>query len=203
MPPTISRWGLTGGIGSGKSTVGQMLAECGAALIDTDQIARSLTLAGGAAIPHIAQAFGQEAINEQGAMDREFMRQLVFTHPFARQRLEAILHPLIGQITTAQAAQAEASGASFIVFDVPLLVESGRWRQQVHRILVVDCTEETQIQRVMQRSGLSREAVEKIIAAQTTRSQRRAAADCVIYNESLDLSGLRQEVLSISAWMPL
>lgn len=199
----IPRWGLTGGIGSGKSTVAKMLLDQGAACIDADDISRSLTAAGGLAIPAIRAAFGDDSINSEGAMDRHFMRQLVFIEASARQRLEAILHPLIGQATQAQTQQAEAAGVAFIVFDIPLLVESGRWRQQVDRVLVVDCETETQIQRVMQRSHLERPVIEKIIASQASRSQRLAAADCVIYNESLDLSDLRQEVLSISACMPL
>jgi dephospho-CoA kinase len=197
------RWGLTGGIGSGKSTVAQMLQTLGAAVIDADQIARSLTATGGQGIAAIRHLFGKQAIDAHGAMDRGFMRQLVFAEPDARQRLEGILHPLIGQQTALRAQQAQDQGAPCVVFDVPLLVESGRWRQQVHGVLVVDCEEETQISRVMQRSGLERPAVEQIIAAQASRAQRRAAADCVIYNDGLDLSGLRQQVLSISAWLRL
>lgn len=197
------RLGLTGGIGSGKSTVGQMLAECGAAIIDADAISRSLTAAGGLAIPQIAATFGDHAIDARGALDRAFMRDLIFRHPQARQQLEGIIHPLVGSQTEQQALQAEAAGAALLVFDVPLLVESGRWRQQVHAVLVVDCEETTQIQRVMERNGLAREAVERIVAAQATRAQRRAAADWVIYNDGLDLAALRQEVLSISAQLPL
>ena len=200
---SIPRWGLTGGIGSGKSTVAKMLADQGAAWIDADQISRSLTAPGGLAIAPISAAFGTQAIDSSGAMDRNFMRHLVFTEADARQRLEAILHPLISFATQTQAQQAEAAGVPLIVFDVPLLVESGRWRQQVDRVLVVDCEIETQVRRVMQRSGLERQAIEKIIANQASRAQRLAAADCVIYNESLDLSALRQEVLSISASMQL
>lgn len=195
--------GLTGGIGSGKSTVGQMLAECGAAVIDADALSRSLTAPGGLAMPQIEVEFGAQAVDAQGALDRDFMRQLVFQDPGARQRLEAIIHPLVGHLTQRQALQAEAAGARCLVFDVPLLVESGRWRKQLDYVLVVDCEEETQIQRVMARNGLERAAVQHIMAAQDTRSQRRAAADWVIYNDGLDLAELRQEVLSISAQLPL
>ena len=117
--------------------------------------------------------------------------------------MEAIVHPLIGTLTERQALQAEACGTPLLVFDVPLLVESGRWRQQVHAVVVVDCEEETQIQRVIARNGLERAAIEKIMAAQATRTQRRAAADWVIYNERLDFAALRQEVLSISAQLQL
>ena len=197
------RLGLTGGIGSGKSTVASMLAEAGAAILDADAISRSVTAAGGLAISLIEAEFGPQSIDAQGALNRAFMRQLVFQDPSARQRLENIVHPLVGDLTQQQALQAQAAGAKVLVFDVPLLVESRRWRQQVDHVLVVDCEEETQIQRVMARSGLEREAVQRIMAAQATRAQRRAAADWVIYNEGLDLAALRQEVLSISAKLPL
>jgi dephospho-CoA kinase len=197
------RWGLTGGIGSGKSTVGQFLAQTGAAVIDADAISRSLTAAGGLALPAIEAEFGPQAIDSDGAMDRRFVRELVFHDDRARQRLEAIIHPLVGSLTERQALQAEACGAKLLVFDVPLLVESGRWRQQVHKVLVVDCEPTTQIQRVMARNQLERAAVERIMAAQATRAQRAAAADCVIYNDGLNLAQLREEVLSISAWITL
>lgn len=197
------RIGLTGGIGSGKSTVAQILAEAGAAIIDADAISRSLTSSDGLAMPSIEAEFGSQALNAQGALDRAFMRELIFQDPSAKQRLEAIIHPLVGALTERQALQAEACGAQLLVFDVPLLVESGRWRQQVSAVIVVDCEEETQIQRVMARNGLERAAVEKIMAAQASRAQRRAAADWVIYNDALDFAALRQEVLSISSQLPL
>lgn len=198
-----TRWGLTGGIGSGKSTVAQFLAEAGAVLIDADAISRSLTASGGLAMPQIENEFGPHAIDAHGALNRSFMRDLVFQDDTARQRLEAIIHPLVGSLTERQALQAQACGAKLLVFDVPLLVESGRWRQQVDAVVVVDCEETTQIARVMARSQLGREAVERIMAAQATRAQRRAAADCVIYNDGLNLAQLREEVLSISAWLTL
>ncbi|WP_303228723.1 dephospho-CoA kinase [Comamonas kerstersii] len=197
------RLGLTGGIGSGKSTVAQILASAGAAIMDADAIARSITAPHGAAIAPIAEAFGPQAIGADGALDRAYMRQLVFQDATARQRLEAITHPLIAQLTEQQALQAQQRGACLLVFDVPLLVESGRWRQQLDAVLVVDCEPETQIQRVMARNGLERTAVEKILAAQARRQQRMAAADYVIYNDGIDLAALRTEVLSISAWLPL
>ena len=197
------RIGLTGGIGSGKSTVGDMLAQHGAAVIDADAISRSLTASGGLAIAPLEAEFGACAIDSSGALDRAFMRSLVFQDPCARQRLEAIVHPLIGNLTERQALQAEASGATVLVFDVPLLVESVRWRQQVAAVIVVDCEEETQIQRVIARSGLERAAVQRIMAAQATRAQRRAAADWVIYNDGIDFEKLQQEVLSISAQLQL
>lgn len=190
----VIRVGLTGGIGSGKTTVGGMLARLGAAVMDADAIARAVTAPGGAAIEAIAQAFGPAFITAEGALDRAHMRELAFSDPTARQRLEAIVHPLVGQQTQQQAQQAIDGGAICIVFDIPLLVESGRWRQQLDRVLVVDCSAATQVQRVMARSGLTREAVENIITAQAPRSLRLAAADCVICNDGLSLAGLEAEV---------
>jgi dephospho-CoA kinase len=184
------RIGLTGGIGSGKSAVAQTLVRCGAQLIDADAIAQSVTAPGGAAIAAIAQAFGAEFITPEGALDRQRMRALAFGDRQAKQQLEHIIHPLVGLETERQAALATAAGAPCLVFDVPLLVESGRWRAQVDRVLVVDCLPETQVARVMARNGLSREAVLAILAAQATRSQRLAAADMVLFNEALSLDDL-------------
>ncbi len=192
------RIGLTGGIGSGKSTVARRLVERGAVLVDTDAIARALTAPGGAALPAIAQAFGAQAIGADGAMDRDAMRACVFADPAARQRLEAILHPLIGRETEAQAA---AAGGATVVFDVPLLVESGRWRERVDRVLVIDCSEDTQVQRVMARNGWPEDAVRRVIAQQARREQRRAVADAVIVNEGLSLDALHAEVDRVwDAW---
>lgn len=184
------RIGLTGGIGSGKSTVARLLAGCGAALIDADAIARQVTAPGGAAVQEIARQFGDSFIAADGAMDRDQMRQLVFNDPAARQRLEAIIHPLVRQETMRQAGQAAMGGMACIVIDIPLLVESGRWRQQVDHVLVVDCREATQIARVMARNGWSQEAVEKIMAEQASRAQRLAAADTCIYNDGISLEAL-------------
>ncbi len=189
------RIGLTGGIGSGKSTVASCLAALGATLIDTDAISRSLTAAGGAAMPAIVAAFGPQAQTTDGALDRAFMRELAFRDPGARKQLEGILHPMIGDETRRREASAHSA---WIVFDVPLLVESGRWRQRVDRVLVVDCEEETQVQRVMARSGWSRDAVLAVLAQQATRAQRRAAADAVICNEGLDLDALALEVRQLT-----
>ena len=195
---TPLRIGLTGGIGSGKSTVSQMLQARGAALIDADAIARSVTAAHGSAIPAIAQTFGPEFIIAEGAMDRDRMRAHVFRHPPAKQALEAIIHPLVMQEAQRQAQEAIATGHQTLVFDVPLLVESGaRWRTQVDSVLVVDCLEETQIQRVMARNGLSREVIQSIISTQATRAQKLAAADWVIHNEGLDLEALEAYVKSL------
>ncbi|OUM03098.1 dephospho-CoA kinase [Variovorax sp. JS1663] len=188
------RIGLTGGIGSGKSTVAAMLVDGGATLIDTDAIARTITQPGGAAMPAVEAAFGPSVIAADGSMDRARMRELVFADPSAKQRLEAILHPVIGLECEAQAT---AAGPGLIVFDVPLLVESKRWRARVDRVLVVDTTEETQLQRVVTRSGWSPEAVRAVIAHQATRRERRAAADAVIFNEGMSLEELRQEVRAL------
>lgn len=188
------RLGLTGGIGSGKSTVAQMFAARGAAVIDSDAIARSVTAANGSAMPAIAEAFGKEFVTAEGALDRDQMRALVFSDPSAKQRLEAIVHPLVGMATQAQAQAAIQAGHTLLVFDVPLLVESPRWRKLVDKVLVVDCLESTQIARVMARSGLARDAVQNIIRAQATRLQRLAAADITLFNEGLDLAQLQLAV---------
>ena len=182
MPDTAHRFsvGLTGGIGSGKTTVADMLAARGASVVDTDQIAHQLTAPGGAAIPEIHAQFGEAFLTPAGAMDRRKMREYVFAEPTAKARLESILHPLI-RIETEHAAE-QAAGA-YLVFVVPLLVESGSWKQRVARVLVVDCSEQTQIRRVMSRSGLTEPAVRAIMAAQATRQQRLAAADDVIDND--------------------
>ena len=173
--------GLTGGIGSGKSTVADMFATLGASIIDTDLIAHQLTAPSGRAITPLRQAFGDQFINAQGALDRGRMRALVFSDPRERQRLESILHPLIQR--EAERAATEATGA-YPIFVVPLLIESSYWRQRAVRILVVDCSEKTQITRVMRRSELSSEQVKAIIAAQIPRAQRLKAADDIIENNS-------------------
>ncbi len=190
MSSVIERIGLTGGIGSGKSTVARVLADCGAAVIDADAISRLLTAPGGLAVSAIAQRFGDHFITAEGAMNRDLMRQLAFDDPVSRQRLESIIHPLVRDEVTAQMECAIVAGRKCLVFDVPLLVESGRWRQQVDRVLVIDCSEATQIERVTTRNNFSREAVQKIIAGQATRDQRLAAADICIYNDGLTLESL-------------
>ena len=187
--------GLSGGIGSGKSTVAGFLAEAGATVIDTDAISRQLTVAGGAAMPAIAAEFGPDVVAADGALNRAVMRELAFADSSAKRRLEAILHPLIGAQTQAQAA---AARTGLIVFDVPLLVESGRWRGRVDRVLIVDCAEAVQIERVMQRSGWTREAVETVIRQQASRHDRRACADAVIHNDALELTALRAQVLALA-----
>jgi dephospho-CoA kinase len=196
MPTPHLRIGLTGGIGSGKSTVALSLQQLGACVIDTDAISRSLTAAGGAAIGPIAREFGQAFIEASGALDRSQMRARAFNDPSARARLEAILHPLIGIETARQAAN---SASATIVFDVPLLVESDRWRSRVDKVLVLDCRESTQVARVMARSGWSLSAVQSVIAQQAQRAARRACADAVIFNDEISAQALDAEVRSL--WM--
>ncbi|WP_200935945.1 dephospho-CoA kinase [Variovorax sp. Root411] len=188
----VRRIGLTGGIGSGKSTVAGLLVAQGAVLVDTDAIARAIALPGGIAMPALEAAFGTGVIDADGGLDRAAMRQIVFADAGAKARLESILHPLIGAETRRLAAAAGKDAV--VVFDVPLLVESGRWRALVDRVLVVDATEETQLKRVVARSGWTPEAVKAVIAQQATRRARRAAADAVIFNESLTLEELGQQV---------
>ena len=194
------RLGLTGGIGSGKSTVAAMLAARGAAVIDADAISRSVTAPGGRAMAAIAQNFGPQMVDAQGAMDRQAMREAVFQNPQLKQKLEAIIHPLVGQITAEQAQAAIQTGHRVLVFDVPLLVESGeRWRKQVDRVIVVDCDAHTQRQRVVARSGLAIEEIDRIIALQASRAQRLACADLVILNQGLSLSQLEAQVNQVAA----
>jgi len=188
------RLGVSGGIGSGKSTVCQILKRQGACLIDADAISRATTAIGGAAIAAIRAAFGVDFIDATGAMDRPQMRQRVFSDPQARARLEAIVHPLIALEVERQAAAAVAQGVRCIVFDIPLLVESHHWRKSLDRVLIVDCHAQTQVERVAQRSGLSAPDVQAIIAAQSTREQRLQAADFVIFNQDKDLFEIEREL---------
>ncbi len=188
------RLGLTGGIGSGKSTVAGFFAQYGAAVIDADVISRSTTGPSGAAIGAIRQQFGSRFIDRSDSLDRDAMRALVFSDETARTRLEAIVHPLVGQEAGRQALAATQAGRTFIVFDIPLLVESAHWRQMVDKVLVVDCPPDQQNMRAVQRSGQSRETVQKIIATQASRSLRLSAADYVIYNGSISIQALSVEV---------
>ncbi|NLC35782.1 MAG: dephospho-CoA kinase [Alcaligenaceae bacterium] len=186
--------GLTGGIGSGKSKVADMLGAWGAAVIDTDVIAHDLTAPGGAAIAPIRQAFGPDVIAANGALDRPAMRELAFQSPEARRQLEAIIHPMIREETRARARVAQGC---YVVFVVPLLVESGSWHAQLDRICVVDCDPETQIARVQARSGLTREAIERIMSAQASREERIAAAHDVVLNDGK--TSLEELELSVRA----
>lgn len=190
-PSAALRIGLTGGIGSGKSTVAARLQQLGAVVIDSDAIARELTAPNGAALPAIEAAFGESAIGADGALDRARMREMAFGDPGARHRLEGILHPMISAEALRRAA---AAGERTVVFDIPLLAESKHWRERVQRVLVVDCSEQTQIERVMQRSGWSADAVRQVIAQQSSRESRRAIADAVILNDGISLQELHAQV---------
>lgn len=173
--------GLTGGIGSGKSYVADLWQEWGATVVDTDQIAHQLTAPQGAAIAPIRQQFGDEMITESGAMDRKRMRDLVFDDASQRIRLQNILHPMIRDFTFREVEQAQGC---YVVVVVPLLIESGSWASYVDRVCVVDCDEDTQIARVMQRSGLTPAQIRRIMDTQATRQQRLAVADDVIVNDA-------------------
>ena len=203
---TPLRLGLTGGIGSGKSTVAQLL--CGLAglnvgVIDADAISRASTAAHGVAIPLIAAQFGANYIGDDGALHRERMRQHIFAEPQAKARLEAIIHPLVGQEIAAQAQILSDAGKACIVFDIPLLVESGHWRPRLDRVLVVDCSAATQIERVGARSGLAAPEVVKIMAAQASRRQRLAAADLVLFNDGISLAELAAQVREVGLQLGL
>lgn len=190
--PKALRIGLTGGIGSGKSTVASRLQHRGALVVDTDAIARSLTGPGGAAISAIAQAFGADAIGADGTLDRTKMRERVFGDANALKQLEAILHPLIQQQAQDQAHLARPEQT--VVFDVPLLVESGHWVDRVDKILVVDCSQGEQVRRVMARSGWSEAQTLRVIEKQASRATRTAVADAVILNDGISLSALQNAV---------
>jgi dephospho-CoA kinase len=191
---TPLRIGLTGGIGSGKSTVASMLVACGACLVDTDAIAHALTAPGGSALDALVREFGAQIIAADGSMDRARMRTIAFADDSARRRLEAILHPMIGDEASRQAAQA---GPSPVVFDVPLLSATSPWRQRVDRLLVIDCRESTQVRRVVERSGWTEEQVLRVIAQQVPRTARRAIADAVIFNDGLPMQQLQSEVQAL------
>ena len=195
--------GLTGGIGSGKTTVAQLFADLGAAVVDTDLIAHELTSAGGRAMPAIAAAFGQDVLYGDGSLNRAAMRRLSFSDPLQRQRLEGILHPLIREESLTNCRRAERS-SPYVLLVVPLLIESGAYRDHVNRILVVDCDETRQIERVMARSGLSENEVRAIMAVQANRLTRLAAADDVVDNDGpcvelhARVSELHQRYLELS-----
>jgi dephospho-CoA kinase len=185
-------------MGSGKSTVATMLAKLGATVIDADAISRATTAANGLAIDALERAFGAGLLTPERALDREKMRTLVFSDPQAKRLLEEIVHPLVGQDILRKAEAFQAAGAHCIVFDIPLLVESQHWRQTLDRILVIDCTPQTQISRVIARSGLDSDGVKKIMASQASRTQRLKAADCVICNDGMAMDALEREVRNIA-----
>ena len=187
--------GVTGGIGSGKSTAARLFAECGAGLVDTDEIALRLTQPGQPAVAEIARRFGPEYLTPAGALDRQRMRSHVFSDPGAKAQLEAILHPLIRMQV---AEQVRASDAPYVLVLIPLLVETGGYPTLVQRVLVVDADEAVQIARTMARSALSEEQVRGIMRTQASREQRLAAADDIIDNNG-DLEQLRLQVQALHA----
>lgn len=189
------RLGLTGGIGSGKSTVANLLRQHGAFVIDADAISRAFTLAGGSAMPAIASTFGPDFVDAEGALDRQRMRDHVFAQPDARRALEAIIHPLVGAEIRHLSM---ATPARCLVFDVPLLVESAHWRPQLDRVLVVDCSVETQRHRVKQRNTWDEATIDAVIRSQSLRTQRLAAADLVIFNDSHTMEPLQRLVAELA-----
>lgn len=196
MPGSNFIVGLTGGIGSGKSAAADFFSGHGAAVVDTDIVAHELTAPGGAAMAAIHSAFGDAVIAENGALDRAAMRRLVFGDAAAKDKLESILHPLIRAESRLRCERHLAEGAPYAVLVVPLLVESGTYRRRVSRVVVVDCEENTRIARVMSRSGLSQEEVQRIMLAQATRAERLAAADDVLKNDG-DIFGLGVQVAAL------
>jgi dephospho-CoA kinase len=182
--------GLTGGIGSGKSSAARLFQALGAGVVDVDDISHALTKAAGKAIPEIIRQFGPDFVQADGSLDRARMRELVFKDPQAKNRLEAILHPLIG----AQARdQVDHAKQPYVVLVVPLLLERNAYQDMVQRIAVVDCSEQTQVERTMRRSNLSEPAVRAIMAAQISRADRLAKADDVLNNDGNE-EALRQQV---------
>ena len=189
----IHRIGLTGGIGSGKSTLGQMMVARGIPLVDADAFAHQVTAPQGAGIEPIRRQFGDAFIDAQGALDRARMRQHVFSNPSAKLALQSLLHPLIHQRILEEVAKTAKEGNSMVLIDIPLLVESAHWRGLVDKVIVVDCTEATQAHRVAQRQGWNDALARSVIAQQLPRAQRRALADAVIHNAGISLDALRAE----------
>ena len=194
--------GVTGGIGSGKSRAAALFAELGAGVVDTDDISHEITAADGSAMSAITTAFGATAAAADGSLDRAVIRRLVFEKPEARKQLETILHPRIRELARSRVM---ASSAPYVLLVVPLLLETGAYRDLIRRVLVVDCDESLQISRAMQRSNLTEEAVRAIMAAQLPRQQRLAGADDVICNDGDiaelrgQVSGLHQQYLKLAA----
>jgi len=185
--------GVTGGIGSGKSRAAALFGELGAGVVDTDDISHEITAAGGSAMPAITAAFGATAVAADGSLERTVMRRLVFENPATRKQLETILHPRIRELARNRVM---ASSAPYVLLVVPLLLETGGYRDIIRRVLVVDCDESLQISRAMQRSSLTADAVRAIMAAQLPRQQRLAGADDVIRNDG-DIAQLRGQVADL------
>jgi dephospho-CoA kinase len=191
----VLRLGLTGGIGSGKSTLARLLQDMGSDLVDADAISRACTESGGSAIPAITETFGSAFITADGALDRQRMREHVFAQPEARRVLERIVHPLVGDEIRRRALRATSN---VVVFDIPLLVESPHWRLQLDRVLVVDCSRDTQVRRVAQRSGWDLTTIEAVMRSQATRETRLAAADFVVFNDEDRIDQLQQAAQALA-----
>lgn len=185
--------GVTGGIGSGKSRAAALFGELGAGVVDTDDISHEVTAADGSAMPAITAAFGAAVVTADGSLDRTVMRRLVFENPDTRKQLETILHPRIRELARNRVM---ASSAPYVLLVVPLLLETGAYRDLIRRVLVVDCAESLQVSRTMQRSNLTADAVRAIMAAQLPRLQRLAGADDVIRNDG-DIAQLRGQVTDL------
>ena len=186
--------GITGGIGSGKSTLGKLLADHGAFLIDADALSRASTAAGGAAMPAICQTFGNAFANADGSLNRDAMRELVFRQPQAKAQLETIVHPIVVSQVQQASQQACSQGYGAVLYDIPLLAESSHWRTRLQHVVVVDCEPEIQITRVMQRNHLERHTVLAIMQSQASRAQRLAIADSVVFNgASISLAALQEQ----------
>ena len=195
----LVKLGITGGIASGKSTVAALFAARGATLIDADAISKSLTAANGAAITPLQNLFGSSILTADGALNREKMRHFIYADAQARLKLEGVLHPLVQGEMLAQIEQAKSTGSRCVVLDIPLLVESKYWRKMLDRVLVIDCAEKIQLERVMRRNGLEASEVTRIMDVQEKRMNRLRAADLVLVNEDPELEALAQQVQEIGA----
>jgi len=193
-------WGITGGIGSGKSTVAALLAARGAEVVDADALSRAATAAGGPAMAAIAQTFGSDCITPEGALNRDRMRERILADPQAKQQLEAIVHPLVHQGMAQAIAQSQAR---LVICDIPLLAEGSPWRAKLCGVMVVDCNQAMQIQRVCQRNGLPEHTVRQWIAQQASPAARRRVADIVIDNQATSLAPLQRQVDALAARLGL
>lgn len=192
----VLRVGLTGGIGSGKSAVASVLEKLGAPIVDTDAISHEITAPGGQALTEITKQFGKDYLNADGSLNRKKMRELVFSDSQAKAKLEHITHPWIRKITEERTREAILKQPPYVVLMVPLLIESGQWLNQnpskIDCVVVVDCPVEEQIHRVTRRDGTKEELIQKIIATQSSPSQRLAVADYVVKNNG-DLVALIEQ----------
>ena len=193
-------WGLTGGIGSGKSTAARLLAALGAEVVDADALSRAATAAGGAAMPAIAQAFGPSCLAPDGALERERMRALILSRPEAKRELEAIVHPLVRQ---GMARAIARSQAPVVICDIPLLAESPQWRNRLCGVVVVECDEALQVQRVCQRNQLPEATVRQWISQQASPEARRRIADVVIRNDTQEIAPLQAQIQALAGRLGL